>query len=94
MCIEIQLLVHEMCGSENLHDSRGVGATYRWDMCRQMIGGAATKKLQTVPLLNDTVNLHIFEMASNIQCQVGERIKGNPFFSLQLEEFTDISRAA
>ena len=64
------------------------------DMCREMIGEAAATKLLTVPLSNDTVSCQISEMASDIQNQVLERMKGSPFFSIQLDESTDISKAA
>ena len=64
------------------------------DMCREMIGEDAAKKLLTVPLSNDTVSRRISEMASDIQNQVLERMKGSPFFSIQLDESTDVSNAA
>ena len=64
------------------------------DMCREMIGEDAAKKLLTVPLSNDTVSRRISEMASDIQNQVLERMKGSPFFSIQLDESTDVSKAA
>ena len=45
------------------------------DMCREMIGEAAAKKLLTIPLSNDTVSHRIADMASDIQHQLIERIK-------------------
>ncbi|XP_061589540.1 SCAN domain-containing protein 3-like [Cololabis saira] len=64
------------------------------DMCREMIGEAAAKKLLTIPLSNDTVSHRIVDMASDIQQQLIERVKSSPFFSLQLDESTDVTNAA
>lgn len=64
------------------------------DMCCEMIGEAAAKKLLTIPLSNDTVSHHIADMATDIQHQLLERIKISPFFSLQLDESTDVTNAA
>ncbi|KAE8278788.1 Zinc finger MYM-type protein 6 [Larimichthys crocea] len=64
------------------------------DMCREMIGEAAAKKLLTIPLSNDTVSHRIADMASDIQQQLIERVKSSPFFSLQLDESTDVTNAA
>ena len=49
------------------------------DMCRELIGEAAAKKLLTIPLSNDTVSHRIVDMASDIQHQFTERIKSSPF---------------
>uniref|UniRef100_A0A665TDI7 HAT C-terminal dimerisation domain-containing protein n=1 Tax=Echeneis naucrates TaxID=173247 RepID=A0A665TDI7_ECHNA len=64
------------------------------DMCREMIGEAAAKKLLTIPLSNDTVSHRIADMASDIQQQLIERVKSSPLFSLQLDESTDVTNAA
>uniref|UniRef100_A0A3Q3FIE2 DUF4371 domain-containing protein n=1 Tax=Kryptolebias marmoratus TaxID=37003 RepID=A0A3Q3FIE2_KRYMA len=64
------------------------------DMVREMIGETAAKKLLTIPLSNDTVSHRIADMASDIQQQLLERIKCSPFFSVQLDESTDVTNAA
>ncbi|XP_075962096.1 SCAN domain-containing protein 3-like [Anarhichas minor] len=64
------------------------------DMCCEMIGEAAAKKLLTIPLSNDTVSHRITDMASDIQHQLLERIKSSPFYSLHLDEYTDVTNAA
>ncbi|XP_061598835.1 uncharacterized protein LOC133461871 isoform X3 [Cololabis saira] len=63
------------------------------DMCHEMIGEAAAKRLLTIPLSNDTVSHRIVDMASDIQQQLIERVKSSPFFSLQLDESTDVTNA-
>uniref|UniRef100_A0A3P9M9N8 HAT C-terminal dimerisation domain-containing protein n=1 Tax=Oryzias latipes TaxID=8090 RepID=A0A3P9M9N8_ORYLA len=63
-------------------------------MCREMIGEAAAKKLKTIPLSNDIVSHRIADMASDIEQQLLGRIRKSPFFSLQLDESTDITNAA
>ncbi|KAK5855594.1 hypothetical protein PBY51_007258 [Eleginops maclovinus] len=63
-------------------------------MCGEMIGEAAAKKLLTIPLSNDTVSHRIADMASDIQHQLLERIKSSQFFSLQLDESSDVTNAA
>uniref|UniRef100_A0A3B4YCD7 HAT C-terminal dimerisation domain-containing protein n=1 Tax=Seriola lalandi dorsalis TaxID=1841481 RepID=A0A3B4YCD7_SERLL len=64
------------------------------DMCREMIGEATAKKLLTIPLSNDTVSHRIADMASEIQQQLLERIKSSTFFSLQMDEYMDVTNAA
>lgn len=54
------------------------------DMCRELIGEAAAKKLLTIPLSNDTVSHRIADMALDIQHQLTERIKSSPFFSVNI----------
>uniref|UniRef100_A0A8C6SPZ2 Uncharacterized protein n=1 Tax=Neogobius melanostomus TaxID=47308 RepID=A0A8C6SPZ2_9GOBI len=64
------------------------------DMCRELVGETAAKKLLTIPLSNDTVSHRIVDMATDIRQQLIERIKSSPFYSLQLDESTDVSNAA
>uniref|UniRef100_A0A8C7ZJR2 Uncharacterized protein n=1 Tax=Oryzias sinensis TaxID=183150 RepID=A0A8C7ZJR2_9TELE len=59
----------------------------------RMIGEAAAKKLKTIPLSNDIVSHRIVDMASDIEQQLLERIRKSPFFSLQLDESTDVTNA-
>ena len=63
------------------------------DMCREIIGEAAASKLQRVSLSNDTVTRRIIEMSDDIECQMLEKIKAS-YYSIQLDESTDISNAA
>lgn len=61
------------------------------DMCRELIGETFVKKFQSVPLSNDTVSHRIVDMASDIQQQLLDRIKGSPLFAIQLDESTDVT---
>uniref|UniRef100_A0A3P9LLJ5 HAT C-terminal dimerisation domain-containing protein n=1 Tax=Oryzias latipes TaxID=8090 RepID=A0A3P9LLJ5_ORYLA len=64
------------------------------DMCREMIDEAAAKKLKTIPLSNDIVSHCIADMASDIEQQLLGRIRKSPFFSLQLDELTDVTNVS
>ena len=64
------------------------------DMCREIIGEAAASKLQIVSLSNDTITRRIVEMSNDIECQLLEKIKSSPYYSIQLKESTDVSNAA
>ena len=63
------------------------------DMCREIIEAAASK-LKLVSLSNDTIKRQIVEMSDDIECQLLERIKSSPYYSIQLDESTNISNAA
>ena len=63
------------------------------DMCREIIEEAAASKLQRVLLSNDTVTRRIIGMSDDIECQMLEKIKAS-YYSIQLDESTDISNAA
>ena len=58
-------------------------------------GTEQKKKLEAVPLLNDTISSRITEISNNILEQVMEELKASPFpFSMQLDERTDFSQCA
>ena len=61
------------------------------DMVSTILGDAAAKKIQTIPLSDNTINRRIQEMSGDIKEQVVAAIKGSGKFSLQLDEFTDVS---
>ena len=60
------------------------------DMVRIMCGDEA-KKLDIVPLSNDTVRRCIASISANIKEQLISSIKKGREFSLQIDESTDIS---
>ena len=61
------------------------------DMVRTVCGYEIAKKIEGVPLSNDTVKKRIQSMSCDIKDQVIEAIKRSGQFSLQLDESTDIS---
>ena len=61
------------------------------DMVRTVYGHEFAKKIEGVPLSNDTVKKRIQSMSCDIKDQVIEAIKRSGQFSLQLDESTDIS---
>ena len=48
-------------------------------------------KLSQISLSNDTIKNRIDEMSEDIKLQVIKNIRNSPYFSLQLDESTDIS---
>ena len=61
------------------------------DMVRIMCGDDVAKKLDIVPLSNDTVRRRIASISANIKEQLISSIKKGREFSLQIDESTDIS---
>uniref|UniRef100_A0A673KQ08 HAT C-terminal dimerisation domain-containing protein n=1 Tax=Sinocyclocheilus rhinocerous TaxID=307959 RepID=A0A673KQ08_9TELE len=62
------------------------------DRCRELLGDAAATKIQSIPLSDDTVARRNVDMSDDIECQLVERIKASPYFAIQLDESTDISK--
>ncbi|XP_072390800.1 protein FAM200C-like [Diabrotica undecimpunctata] len=52
------------------------------------------RKVENTSLSNDTVKRKIDDMALDLKNQVLQKLKGSPFFSLQCDETTDISKHA
>ncbi|KAK7886953.1 hypothetical protein WMY93_026574 [Mugilogobius chulae] len=59
-------------------------------MANIMLGKKASDDMDKVPLSNDTVQRRITSMAENVQEQLMTRLRQSPFYSLQLDESTDI----
>lgn len=64
------------------------------DMARIMCGDESSKKLQKIPLSNDTIRLRINDMSFDIKNQLISAIKIAGLFSIQLDETTDVSKDA
>ncbi|KAJ4940785.1 hypothetical protein JOQ06_027077 [Pogonophryne albipinna] len=60
------------------------------DICRELLGEAAVKKIAQVPLSASTVTLRIEKIAEDIETQLLERINTSPWYALQVDESTDI----
>ncbi|XP_074472575.1 SCAN domain-containing protein 3-like [Sebastes fasciatus] len=64
------------------------------DICRELLGEAAVKKIAQVPLSASTVTRRIEEIAEDIETQLLERINTSPWYSLQVDESTDVDNKA
>jgi len=64
------------------------------DMCWEVLGEAAASKLELVSLSSNTISSRIIEMSDDIECQLLERIKSSPSYSIQLDESTDFTNVA
>ena len=56
-----------------------------------MIGEEECKKLDAVSLSNNTVKRSIVDMCNNVLQQIVHQVKKSPFYSIQLDESTDIA---
>ncbi|KAM9302035.1 SCAN domain-containing protein 3-like [Gastrophryne carolinensis] len=64
------------------------------DICRELLGEAAVKKIAHVPLSASTVTRRIEEIAVDIETQLLERINTSPWYALHVDESTDIDDKA
>jgi hypothetical protein len=58
------------------------------------LGEKVAKQLESIPLSNDTVSRRISDMASNVKEQLIEKVKTIKYYSIQLDESTDVSNMA
>ena len=63
-------------------------------MTNILLGGQAMDDINRIPLPNDTVQRRITSMAENLYDQLMTRLRQSQFFSLQLDESTDIGNKA
>lgn len=64
------------------------------DMCSVMMGEAAAAKLNVIPLSDNTVQRRISDMALDVKEQVLDGIRESPYFSIQIDESTDVANCA
>ena len=64
------------------------------DVCEEMLGKVAAEKVSQIPLSNDTIVCHIHNLAEDLENQLITQIKSSKYFSLQLDESTDIANKA
>ena len=60
------------------------------DTVTVFFGDEGEKEIESIPISNDTVTRRIDEMYQWIENRVTERVIESPFFSLQLDESTDV----
>ncbi len=60
------------------------------DMWRELL---LQRKIQSIPLSDDTVSIRIVDMSDDIERQFVERIKASSYFTIQLDKSTDMSNA-
>ncbi|XP_067121126.1 zinc finger BED domain-containing protein 5-like [Centruroides vittatus] len=63
------------------------------DIAKCMLGEKAAKKIELVPLSNNTVSRRINDLANYVENELLKRIKLN-YFAIQLDESTDVTNAA
>ena len=64
------------------------------DIVRELLGEDAAKKIDAVPLSDNTVSQRIGDMAQDVSAQLLEQVRASEYFALQLDESTDISNEA
>nr|XP_047128377.1 SCAN domain-containing protein 3-like [Hydra vulgaris] len=64
------------------------------EIVRLLFGEEAAKKVDNISLSNTTVKRRLTDISSNIKENVINEIKESPYFSIQLDESTDVSSMA
>ena len=64
------------------------------DICREVLGESAARKIAQVPFSARTVARRIEDMAEDIETQLLEQIVKSPWFAIQCDESTDIENKA
>ncbi|XP_072401679.1 protein FAM200C-like [Diabrotica undecimpunctata] len=63
-------------------------------VCSNVLSEDSCKKVEKISLSNDTVKRKIYDIALDLKNQLLQKLKDSPFFSLQCDETTDISKHA
>jgi len=64
------------------------------DIVKELLGEDAAKKIDAVPLSDNTVSRRIGEMAEDVSAQLLDQVRASEYFALQLDESTDVANAA
>jgi len=63
-------------------------------LCEEVLGKQAVKKLKNIPMSDNTIKRRVEEMTEDIEDQVIIMVKNSPFYSIQLDESTDVRNKA
>ena len=64
------------------------------DICRELLGEAAAKKLAQVLLSATTFTRLIDEIVEDVEAQLLERFNESPWYAIQVDESTDVNNKA
>uniref|UniRef100_A0A8C3RXN0 Uncharacterized protein n=1 Tax=Chelydra serpentina TaxID=8475 RepID=A0A8C3RXN0_CHESE len=64
------------------------------DVVHCMLGEKAAKRIDMVPLSNNTLSRRINDMSNNVETTTVHRVKNSPYYAIQLDESTDVANLA
>ena len=64
------------------------------DICHELSGEAAVQNVARVPLSAGNITRRIDEIAEDIEAQLLERINESPWYTIQVDESTDVDNKA
>ncbi|XP_074980743.1 zinc finger BED domain-containing protein 5-like [Caretta caretta] len=64
------------------------------DVVHCMLGEKAAKRIDMVPLSNNTLSRRINVMSSNVETTIVHRVKNSPYYAIQLDASTDVANLA
>jgi hypothetical protein len=64
------------------------------DMASSVLGEKESKQPESIPLSKGTISRRISDMASNVKEQLIEKVKASKYYSIQLDESTDVNNMA
>ena len=63
-------------------------------MVEEVEGKEVAAKLKNIPLSDDTLKRRVYEMDENVEKQLISRINDSDYFSIQMDESTDVTNKA
>jgi hypothetical protein len=61
------------------------------DICFELLCESASNKINCVPLSNNTIPRRVDELAEDMEEQLLQQIKTSSYYSLQIDESTDVT---